>query len=424
MPLSDIPRAVEDRFHRDTVPVLKRQGWRPRVIPYDGYGTSAPAQPGPTAPRHQQQHQDTAPRRSTAGARRRPASASRGASSGSSQPTQPSRPAPMARVLARMVMRPQDAPAEGPLFRSLPDTLPVSAAQARSFAMTGLSDAQRGWRLFIEVPVAFLPVTVHVGRASVRTRADRSGYIDVVVRDHGLEPGWHEARIEAMGAHTVAAKVLIIPEGPRLGIISDIDDTAMVTHVPRVLVAAWNQLVKYSSAREPVPGMAELYSRIQAAHPGTPMMYLSTGAWNVVPTLRSFFSRHGFPSGPALMTDWGPTNTGWFRSGIEHKRTELRRLMIDLPQITWILFGDDGQHDPHIYGEAARHHADRIAAVAIRRLTATQQVLAGGLTAHPMGIGPEARTLAEADVPVVVGADGYELARRLPRELLEAAPRR
>ena len=59
--------------------------------------------------------------------------------------------------------------------------------------------------------MAFLPVTVHVGRASVRTRADRSGYIDVVVRDHGLEPGWHEARIEAMGAHAVAAKVLIIP---------------------------------------------------------------------------------------------------------------------------------------------------------------------------------------------------------------------
>ena len=51
-------------------------------------------------------------------------------------------------------------------------------------------------------------------------------------------------------------------------------------------------------------------------------------------------------------------------------------------------------------------------------------MLAGGLTAHPLGIGPEARTLAEADVPVVVGADGYELARLLPRELLEAAPRR
>ena len=35
-----------------------------------------------------------------------------------------------------------------------------------------------------------------------------------------------------------------------------------------------------------------------------------------------------------------------------------------------------------------------------------------------------AQALAEADVPVVVGADGYELARLLPRELLEASPRR
>ena len=43
-----------------------------------------------------------------------------------------------------------------------------------------------------------------------------------------------------------------------------------------------------------------------------------------------------------------------------------------------------------------------------------EQVLAGSQLAHPMGLGPEARTLAEADVPVVVGRDGYELARLLP----------
>ena len=50
MSLSDIARAVEDQFHRDSVPVLKRQGWRPRVSPYDGYGTSAPAQSESSAP--------------------------------------------------------------------------------------------------------------------------------------------------------------------------------------------------------------------------------------------------------------------------------------------------------------------------------------------------------------------------------------
>jgi phosphatidate phosphatase APP1 len=45
------------------------------------------------------------------------------------------------------------------------------------------------------------------------------------------------------------------------------------------------------------------------------MFYLSTGAWNVAPAVRRFLGRHGYPQGPMLLTDWGPTNTGWFRSG-------------------------------------------------------------------------------------------------------------
>jgi len=137
------------------------------------------------------------------------------------------------------------------------------------------------------------------------------------VRGHGLRAGWHEARIEATGAGTVTTRILVVEPGPRLGVVSDIDDTAMVSHVPRMFVAAWNQLVKYTSSREPVPGMSTLLTRVKRAHPGTPVIYLSTGAWNVVPTHRSFFKRHGFPAGPMLMTDWGPTNTGLFRSGID-----------------------------------------------------------------------------------------------------------
>ena len=385
------------------IPVLKRRGWRPRVIAYDGYGSASPA--GPASPA-------------------RPAGSGRAARGPAlAQDDGGAAPSDMARVLARMVLRPHDAPAEGPLFRSVPEEMPMTARgvrDVRELAATNLLEAQRGWRLFVDAPVPYLPVTIRFGAASVRTRADHDGYVDVVVRGHGLGAGWHEAHIEATGAGTVSTRILVVAPGPRLGIVSDIDDTAMVSHVPRMFVAAWNQLVKYTSSREPVPGMAALLTRVKRAHPGTPVIYLSTGAWNVVPTHRSFFDRHGFPAGPMLMTDWGPTNTGLFRSGIEHKRTELRRLMIDLPDVTWLLVGDDGQHDPLIYGEAAREHSDRVAAVAVRRLTPTEQVLAGTQLAHPMGLGPEARTLAEADVPVVVGADGYELARLLPPGILDA----
>ncbi|WP_194785413.1 App1 family protein [Actinomyces haliotis] len=365
MPFSDIARAAELRLYRDTIPALKARGWRPRVVAYDGYGSAG--------------------------------------GEGS-----------MARVLARMVMRPPDAPAEGPLFRSIPEELPTSAQAVREVALDTLLDAQRGWRQFIDVPVPYLPVTITVGSVQVRTRADRRGYVDVVVRDHGLEPGWQDVIIDAAGAGEVTTRVNVIAPGRHLGIVSDIDDTAMVTDVPRIFLAAWNLLIKNASNREPVPGMADLLEKVRSAHPDTPVIFLSTGAWNAVPTLRAFFRKNGFPEAPKLMTDWGPTNTGWFRSGIEHKRTELRRLMIDLPDLELLLIGDDGQHDPLIYSEVVREHSDRVAAVAIRQLSEREQVLAGSQLAHPMGLGPEARTLAEADVPVVVGRDGYELARLLP----------
>ena len=391
MPLSDIARAAEIELSRRLIPSLKAVGWRPRVIGYDGYGSCA----APTAP---------------------------GAGTGSSvvSGTAHHGEGSMVRVLARMLMRPSNAPAEGPLFRSIPRGLPVTPGQVRDLAVDTLIDAQRGWRQLIDVPVPYLPVTIRVGDVSVRTRADQGGYVDVVVRDHGLGPGWHEVEIDAAGAGTVTTRVHVVGPGHRLGIVCDIDDTAMVTEVPRILIAAWNFLFKEAANREAVPGMAQLLARIEATHPDTPLIFLSTGPWNTVPTLRSFFAHNGFPKAPKLMTDWGPSATGWFRSGIEHKRTELRRLMIDLPDVTWLLIGDDGQHDPLIYSEAVREHSDRVAAVAIRRLSQKEQVLAGAQIAHPMGLGYEARTLAEADVPVVTGRDGFELARLLPSWIVGA----
>jgi phosphatidate phosphatase APP1 len=95
--------------------------------------------------------------------------------------------------------------------------------------------------------------------------------------------------------------------------------------------------------------------------------------------LTRFLGRHLFPRGPLLLTDWGPTRERWFRSGTAHKRAQLRRLAREFPQIQWVLVGDDGQHDPDIYSEFAQAHPDRVAGVAIRHLSPTQQVLASGL---------------------------------------------
>lgn len=293
------------------------------------------------------------------------------------------------------------------------DTTSSSAPEAPgpvSFAVL----AQRGWRAYFTAQVPNLPVRVRAGTSEVRTATDRGGYIDVLIRDHGLSPGWHEVTIEAKAAQPVRAKVLVVGPDVRTGIVSDIDDTIMVTMLPRAFLAFWNTFVRHSMARKPVPGMAALYRRILADHPETPVFYLSTGAWNAVPTLRAFMRRYGYPEGPMLMTDWGPTATSLFRSGIEHKRTRLRDLIITFPQIRWLLVGDDGQHDPMVYDDLAREHPMHVAGVAIRQLSPAEQVLSHGTPETLETPVPGRNATAEHGVPTVRGRDGYALLRVLP----------
>ncbi|GMA96550.1 hypothetical protein GCM10025881_33740 [Pseudolysinimonas kribbensis] len=150
--------------------------------------------------------------------------------------------------------------------------------------------------------------------------------------------------------------------------------------------------------------MAVLYDRLHHAHPGAPIVYLSTGAWNVAPTLTRFLGRNLYPAGPLLLTDWGPTHDRWFRNGAQHKHDSLARLAQEFPGIRWLLIGDDGQADERLYGEFAAAHPDSVRAVAIRRLTAGEAVLAGGRSSG---------AAVDAHVPWISAPDGAGLDDRL-----------
>lgn len=239
----------------------------------------------------------------------------------------------------------------------------------------------RGWRSFTSIPVRDAEVEVEAGGARTTVRADRGGVIDARV-DARLSPGWHAVTMRIGDGDPVEAAVFVADPAVRFGMVSDIDDTVMVTALPRPFLAAWNTFVLNEHARSPVPGMAVLYERVQRAHPGAPVIYLSTGAWNVAPTLSRFLGRNLYPRGPLLLTDWGPTHDRWFRSGKDHKRATLQRISHEFPEVRWLLVGDDGQHDEELYGEFAEAHPENVAAVAIRQLTPGEAVLAGGRSSN------------------------------------------
>lgn len=340
---------VEELFETWLAERRRRQGWREQVIAYTGYGAAAESRD-------------------------------------------------VVRVLGRVVLV---EPASG---------RPGAAADATaSEAELDQAHGRRGWRDFLTTPAGFVRITVTIGAATTTTSTDRSGYVDVELHGHGLAAGWHEASITSAGGGAVHADVRVMDPEARVGIVSDVDDTVLVTHLPRPLVAAWNTFVRSETAREAVPGMAQLAGSVLWRFPNAPVFYLSTGAWNVAPTLVRFLRRNGYPVGPLLLTNWGATNTGWFRSGRDHKQRTLERLRREFPHVQWILVGDDGQHDPSIYREFARRHPSAVRAIAIRTLSTAEQVLSHGFPGpKEVDAGAEGDE-PDPDVPVLRGPDGNAL---------------
>ncbi|NLS09997.1 DUF2183 domain-containing protein [Nesterenkonia sp. MY13] len=290
-----------------------------------------------------------------------------------------------------------------------------------------IADGVRGWRNFVSAPVPFAELTITVAGHEFPISADRGGIVDELIHlpeGTELEPGWQEVTLQTPGQEATRAEVMVVGDEVTHGIICDIDDTVVVTKLPRPFLAAWNSFVLDEHARTPTPGMAVMMERLLSRDPGSPVLYLSTGAWNVAQTLTRFLTRNLYPYGPLLLTDWGPTEDRWFRSGKQHKVEQLARLAKEFPHIQWILIGDDGQHDPVIYADFVRTHPHQVKAVIIRELTYSEAVLAGGRAEQPDGEQllqatqdgkhpPGVQRVGDYEIPWIYGPDGKDISEML-----------
>src|SRR3954469_5816160 len=145
-------------------------------------------------------------------------------------------------------------------------------------------DTVRRWRRFVSAPARAVPVLVEMAAEQHEVESGRDGYLDLVL-PATLPPGRAEALLTIAGGPPVHAALYIVDAGTGTGIISDIDDTVMITALPRPVLAAWNTFVRHEAARRPVPGMPLFYNALRDATPGSFVVYLSTGPWNIAPAL-------------------------------------------------------------------------------------------------------------------------------------------
>jgi phosphatidate phosphatase APP1 len=185
------------------------------------------------------------------------------------------------------------------------------------------------------------------------------------------------------------AEVLLVGDHAEYGVISDIDDTIIVTGVKNLGKRAWALFMAEASARRPFEGVAALYDAFARGSTGeplgqNPLFYVSSSPWNLYEHLDFFLEVHGIPKGPILLRDWGLTEDGFAPGGGHgHKRKKMKAVLDAFPELPFVLIGDSGQEDAEHYRSLVEEYGRRIRVVYIRTVP------------HPKGRARELQEIAE-----------------------------
>ena len=229
------------------------------------------------------------------------------------------------------------------------------------------SDAERRWRnaaAFFrrmesdEVPGARLRASF--GNRTTQAVSDRQGYFSVALENLKLKAGWHDVQLELLHDPQVKAtgRVLVPPRKAEFGVISDIDDTIVYSHVMRKLRMIVSLALSNARTRKPFKGVGAFY---RALHRGVnPLFYVSKSPWNLYVPLVEFMEVQGLPAGPLLLRDFG------LRMKKNHKTEAIAAVLQTYPKLKFILIGDSGESDPEIYSGIVQRFPERIRVIYIR----------------------------------------------------------
>ncbi len=154
------------------------------------------------------------------------------------------------------------------------------------------------------------------------------------------------------------------------GIISDIDDTILISHATDLGKKLWLSISKNAYTRRPFPGVSEFYNLL-TEDGKNPVFYVSSSDWNLYDLIRDFLNFRKIPDGPLLLKDFHVNLKNIWKSGgggHQHKLEKIEMLFDLYPGMKFILIGDSGQHDTELYAQVIQDYPGRVLSVYIRQV--------------------------------------------------------
>lgn len=212
---------------------------------------------------------------------------------------------------------------------------------------------------------------------TIHTKTLEDGYFKFCIPLTEEEYGWidYEVNLKFQDETIVAKESYIRPRINNLGIISDIDDTFLVSYSMNPLKKLYNLLFRNVNRRKIFEDVTIHYRALshagRKANEGLNIFfYVSSSEWNLYRFIIKFTEIHQLPRAVLLLKDIKTSLTSFFGTGRgdhNHKFEKIKHILEFYPNLKYVLIGDDSQEDPYLYESICKIFPLTVKAVYIRQ---------------------------------------------------------
>ena len=212
---------------------------------------------------------------------------------------------------------------------------------------------------------------------TIHTKTLNDGYFKFCIPLSEDNYGWIDYEVSLIYKNeTITAKESYIrPDVDHLGIISDIDDTFLVSYTLNPLRKMYNLLFRNVNRRKIFDDVTVHYQELSESgrdHRGglNVFFYVSSSEWNLYRFIVKFTEIHHLPKAVLLLKDikTSLTNFLWTgRGSHNHKFEKIKHILEFYPNLKYVLIGDDTQDDPYLYEAISKIFPLTIQAIYIRQ---------------------------------------------------------
>lgn len=247
----------------------------------------------------------------------------------------------------------------------------------------GYRHAKSIFKMFTIKPIKNIEVTLEFQNKRVTTKTLDDGYFRFAIPfNEFLDSGWHSYSVTCRkyGFGVVAIGEVLKPFKSKLGIISDIDDTFLISHTSNFFKKLYILLTRNIENRkvfsDVVPHFQAL-SRAGLEGKGfNSFFYVSSSEWNLYEFILQFAELHQLPKAIIKLKKI-KTGLGDFllsgRGGHDHKFHKIKDIVSFYPHLEYVLLGDDSQKDVFIYEQICKIFPKNIKAIYLRQTSSNQK---------------------------------------------------